>query len=74
MRGTLLTLLQYMYREDEWKMSGYKTTYNTDEKQLYIPQKFSNLSEPSLRSCSQNISNFLYISDVNSYYILVLFF
>ena len=60
-----------MYGEDEWKMSGYKTTYSTDEKQLYIPRKFSNLSEPYLRSWSQNISYFLgmYISDVNSYYI-----
>ena len=57
--GPLLTLMQYMYGEDECKMSGYKTTYSTDEKQLYIPRKFSNLSEPSLRSCSQNISNFL---------------
>ena len=34
--GPLLPLMKYSYREDEWKMSGCKTTYSTDEKQLYI--------------------------------------
>ena len=28
--------MQNMYGEHEWKMSGYKTKYSTDEKQLYI--------------------------------------
>ena len=48
-------------------MEGCKTTYSTDENQLNIPRKFSNLSEPSL----PRDVKLLYISYVNSYCILL---
>ena len=32
--GPLFTFMKYSFREDEWKMSGSKTTYSIAEKQL----------------------------------------
>ena len=37
--GPFSPLMKYSYGEDEWK-----TTYSTDQKQLYNPRKFSNLT------------------------------
>ena len=67
-----------MYGEDEWKMSGYKTKYSTDEKQLYISdinnlwdrsQQADRILGPSPYRGTVNNVITIYITDVKQLYI-----